>query len=79
MFLKNDLSYLLEHSVQINDGLTQTSGDGSTLVFDRKYGIMFCAYMPGFQGHYGESRGKIALSCFPATQPTNIRDRKSVV
>lgn len=63
----------LEYSTQISDGLTQTSADGAALAFDSKYGIMFCAYMPGFQGHYGESRGKIALSCFPASQPTNIR------
>lgn len=64
---------ILDRSVQINDGLTQTSADGPSLVFDKKYGIMFCTYMPGFQGHYGESRGKIALSYFPASQPTNIR------
>jgi len=64
---------ILNRSVQINDGLTQTSADGASLAFDRKYGIMFCAYMPGLQGHYGESRGKIALSYFPASQPTNIR------
>lgn len=67
------LNALLDHSVQINDGLTQTSADGASLVFDKTYGIMFCTYMPGFQGHYGESRGKIALSYFPASQPTNIR------
>ncbi len=67
------LRSLLDHSVQINDGLTQTSADGAALAFDRKYGIMFCAYMPGFQGHYGESRGKVALAYFPASQPTNIR------
>ena len=67
------LRAMLDHSVQINDGLTQTSADGASLAFDAKYGIMFCAYMPGFQGHYGESRGKVALSCFPAAQPTNIR------
>ena len=74
METKNDkLRALLEHSVQINDGLTQTSADGAALAFDTKFGIMFCAYMPGFQGHYGESRGKVALSCFPASQPTNIR------
>ncbi len=66
-------SRILEHSVQINNGFTETSGDGASLAFDKKYGIMFCAYMPGFQGHYGESRGKIALSLFPASQPTNIR------
>ncbi len=63
----------LELSTQINDGLTQTSADGASLAFDSKYGIMFCAYMSGFQCHYGESRGKIALSYFPASQPTNIR------
>ncbi|MBR4865392.1 MAG: exo-alpha-sialidase, partial [Clostridia bacterium] len=62
-----------EPSVQINDGFTQTSADGASLAFDSRYGIMFCAYMPGFQGNYGESRGKIALSYFPASQPTNIR------
>ena len=63
----------LTSSVQINDGLNQTCGDGAGLVFDSKYGIMFCAYMPGFLGDYGESRGKIALSYFPASQPTNIK------
>lgn len=64
---------VLALSTQVNNGLTETSGDGATLVFDKKYGIMFCAYMPGKQGHYGESRGRIALSYFPASQPTNIR------
>lgn len=63
----------LDNSVQINNGLTETSADGASLAFDKKYGIMFCAYMPGLQGNYGESRGKIALSYFPASQPTNIR------
>ena len=74
MTMKNDyFRNVLDHSVQINDGLTQTSADGPCLVFDKKYGIMFCSYMPGLQGHYGESRGKISLSYFPASQPTNIR------
>ncbi len=74
MYLQNeDCSAILQHAVQINNGLTETSADGAGLAFDKKYGIMFCAYMPGPQGHYGESRGKIALSYFPASQPTNIR------
>lgn len=64
---------ILDFSTQINDGLSETSADGACLVFDKKYGIMFCAYMPGHQGNYGESRGKISLSYFPASQPTNIR------
>ena len=64
---------ILDYSTQINNGLTETSADGACLAFDSKYGIMFCAYMPGKQGCYGESRGKIALSYFPASQPTNIR------
>lgn len=63
----------MENSVQINNGLTETSSDGAALVFDAKYGIMFCSYMPGYQGNYGESRGRVSLSCFPASQPTNIR------
>ena len=63
----------LNDSVQITDGLTQTCADGAALAFDSKYGIMFCAYMPGYHGDYGESRGKIALSYFPASQPTNIK------
>lgn len=66
-------SNILNYSVQINNGLKETSGDGASLVFDSKYGIMFCAYMPGEQGSYGESRGKICLSYFPASQPTNIK------
>ena len=63
----------LENSVQINNGLKETSADGAAFAFDKKYGIMFCAYMPGLQGHYGESRGRISLSYFPASQPTNIK------
>lgn len=66
-------SEILEKSIQINDGLTQTSGDGVNMAFDIKYGIMFCIYMPGHQGSYGESRGRIALTYFPASQPTNTR------
>ncbi len=64
---------LLQQSMQINNGFTDTSADGANLYFDKKYGIMFCVYMPGPQGHYGESRGRISLSWFPASQPTNIR------
>jgi len=64
-------SEILERSVQISDGLRQTSGDGVNMAFDVKYGIMFCLYMPGHQGSYGESRGRIALTYFPASQPTN--------
>ena len=63
----------LDASVQINNGLTETSADGGCMAFDSKYGIMLCAYMPGRQGRYGESRGRISLSYFPASQPTNIR------
>ncbi len=63
----------LDLSTQINNGLAETSSDGASLAFDTKYGIMFCAYMPGRHGAYGESRGKIGLSYFPASQPTNIR------
>lgn len=66
-------SEILNFSVQINDGLTQTSGDGASMAFDSKYGIMFCAYMPGLQGSYGESRGRIVLTYFPASQPTNTK------
>ena len=64
-------SEILRKSVQISDGLTQTSADGVNMVFDVKYGIMFCLYMPGYQGSYGESRGRISLTYFPASQPTN--------
>lgn len=66
-------SEILNCSVQINNGFTDTSGDGVAMAFDKKYGIMFCAYMPGNHGCYGESRGRIALSYFPASQPTNIK------
>ena len=63
----------LSRSVQISDGFTQTSADGVNMAFDKKYGIMFCAYMTGEHGCYGESRGRISLSYFPASQPTNLR------
>ena len=64
---------VLDFSVQINDGMTQTSGDGTGMAFDSKYGIMFCFYMPGMQGCYGESRGRVCLTYFPASQPTNSK------
>ncbi len=67
------MDHLLHASVQISDGLHQTSADGVNMVFDKKYGIMFCVYMPGPQGHYGESRGRISLTYFPASQPTNAK------
>lgn len=63
----------LENSIQINDGFTQTSADSVNMAFDSTYGIMFCVYMPGPQGRYGESRGRISLTYFPASQPTNAR------
>ncbi|MBE6637323.1 MAG: hypothetical protein E7618_05915 [Ruminococcaceae bacterium] len=69
---END-NYLLNDSVQISDGMTQTSGDGVNMAFDQQYGILFCVYMPGAQGKYGESRGRICLTYFPASQPTNTR------
>ena len=77
-FTKETSEYILDRSVQINNGLAETCGDGASLAFDTKYGIMFCAYMPGHLGDYGESRGKISLSCFPASQPTNIRFREMI-
>ena len=66
-------SEILEHSIQISDGLTQTSADSVNMAFDKKYGIMFCAYMPGAHGRYGESRGRISLTYFPASQPSNSK------
>jgi hypothetical protein len=66
-------SNILNYSYQISDGLTQTSSDGICMAFDKKYGIMFCAYMPGPQGRYGESRGRIVLTYFPASQPFNLK------
>lgn len=72
-FVMNWKPDILDFSVQINDGLSQTSADGVNMAFDSKYGIMFCFYMPGMQGHYGESRGRVCLTYFPAAQPTNSR------
>ncbi|MBQ9756264.1 MAG: exo-alpha-sialidase [Clostridia bacterium] len=66
-------SEVLRFSTQINNGLTETSGDGIGLTFDSKYGIVFGSYMPGHHGCYGESRGRIGLCYFPASQPTNIK------
>ncbi|MBQ7256169.1 MAG: hypothetical protein IJS60_00560 [Abditibacteriota bacterium] len=63
---------LLDFAVQVNDGLTQTNASAVECHFDSKYGIVFCAYLTGF-GNYGEARGKVGLSYFPATQPTNSK------
>ncbi|MBE5743617.1 MAG: exo-alpha-sialidase [Clostridiales bacterium] len=74
---EGDTNYLtsdiLMHSVQISNGLEETSADGPQLAFDEKFGIMFCIYMPGPRGSYGESRGRIRLAYYPASQPTNVK------
>jgi len=61
--------------VQINDGLTQTSASGNSVVYDKRSGLVFAVYITGIVMHYGESTGKICLSVFPASQPHNIRHR----
>ncbi|MBQ0106151.1 MAG: exo-alpha-sialidase [Armatimonadetes bacterium] len=66
------MNNIFDMSVQVNDGLTQTNASAVETAFDTKYGIIFCAYLTGF-GNYGEQRGVVGLSYFPATQPTNSR------
>lgn len=60
---------------QISDGLTQTAACASAAVYDMENGLMFVSYMTGLPKAYGESTGKLCLSVFPPSQPTNIRHR----
>ena len=60
---------------QISDGLNQTAACGSAAVYDKANGLMFVSYMTGLRRAYGESTGKICLSVFSPSQPTNIRHR----
>ena len=66
-------SDVLDSSVQISDGLTTTCSDGPQLAFDTQYGIVYSTLLVGLFGNYGESRGRIHLACFPASQPTNVK------
>lgn len=60
---------------QISDGLNQTAACASAAVYDRENGLMFVSYMTGLKKAYGESTGKLCLSVFSPSQPTNIRHR----
>lgn len=67
------LESIYRDAVQINDGMSQTAACASSIAYDTENGIIFYAYSTGVQQAYGESTGKLMLSVFPATQPTNIR------
>ena len=60
---------------QISDGLTQTAACASAVVYDKQNGLVFVSYKTGLPKRYGESTGKLCLSVFPPSQPTNIRHR----
>ena len=60
---------------QISDGLSQTAACASAAVYDKANGLVFVSYMTGLPKRYGESTGKLCLSVFPPSQPTNIRFR----
>ncbi len=60
---------------QISDGLSQTAACASAAVYDKENGLMFVSYMTGLPKAYGESTGKLCLSVFSPSQPTNIRHR----
>ena len=61
---------------QVNNGLEESAACGSSVVYDQKYGLVFLVYMTGTRTSYGESSGRICLSVFSPTQPTNIRFRR---
>lgn len=60
---------------QISDGLSQTAACAAAPVYDKENGLVFVSYMTGLRKRYGESTGRICMSVFPASQPTNIRHR----
>lgn len=60
---------------QISDGLNFTAACAAASVYDKENGLMFVSYMTGLRKRYGESTGKVCLSVFPPSQPTNIRHR----
>lgn len=66
---------LVEKAVQVNNGLEEAAACGSTVVYDPAYGLVFLVYMTGTRTSYGESTGRICVSVFSPTQPTNIRFR----
>jgi len=64
---------IYNNAIQINDGLNQTAACSSCIAYDTEDGTIFYAYETGLQRAYGESIGKLMLSVFSPSQPTNIR------
>ena len=72
----NALGSIVEKATQVNNGLDESAACGSTVVYDPAYGVVFLVYMTGTRTSYGESSGRLCLSVFSPTQPTNIRFRR---
>lgn len=66
---------IVDRATQVNDGLDESAACSSTVVYDKRYGLVFLVYMSGTRVSYGESTGHISLSVFSPTQPTNLRFR----
>lgn len=67
---------LVDRAVQVNNGLEESAACGSTVVYDPAYGLVFLVYMTGMRTSYGESTGRICVSVFSPSQPTNVRFRR---
>ena len=67
---------LVDAAVQVNNGLEESAACASTTVYDGAYGVVYLVYMTGTRTSYGESTGRICLSVFSPSQPTNTRFRR---
>ncbi len=72
----NSLGSIVEKATQISNGLDESAACSSSVVYDKRYGLVFMVYMTGTRTSYGESTGRICLSVFSPSQPTNIRFRR---
>lgn len=57
---------------QINDGLKQTCASAVEIAYSHKYGIVSAVYLTS-SSNYGEQKGNIGLSIYPAGQPGNAK------
>lgn len=68
---------VVNNSIQINDGLTETCAASISNAYDKQYGVLFVAHNSHGKNvwpSYGESDGRTVLAVFPPESPWNKKE-----
>lgn len=68
---------VVNNSVQINDGLTETCAASISNAYDKEYGVLFVSHNSHGKNaypSYGESDGRTVLAVFPPETPWNKKE-----